>query len=318
MTTTLSPAPFQKFFDNNGAPLAKGLLFVYTAGTTTKATTWQDSAGSIANTNPILLDYRGECNLWISPNVGYKYVLAPASDTDPPTNAIKTIDNIVNSQLITLYGGVDTGIANAYVLNFTANFSSLTDGIVIYWVAANTNTGASTLNVNGLGVVPIYTATTSGYSDLTGRPGMIIGGTLNQVVYRSGAWVLISSFPVSGSFTGTYVGGTTAPTATINYLIEGRMVSLQLPQIPFTATSNSTSFSISGMPSTIIPVGALCCFPFPAGYFLDNGAIVNDVSIKLGSGLTGISFLKNGSFTGFTAAGTKGFNAGPTLSYAMF
>ncbi len=319
MTTVLTPSPKQKFFDNNGAPLNKGKLFVYQAGTSTKATTWTDSTGGTPNTNPIILDYRGECNLWISPNVSYKYVLAPSTDTDPPTNAIWTVDNIVSSQLITLYGGVDTGIANAYVLNFTANFTALTDGIVIYWVAANTNTGASTINVNGLGVLPIFTATTSGYASLLGRPGMIIGGTINQIVYQGGQWVLISSFPVSGTFTGTYVGGTTSPTATISYLIMGRMVSLSLPTLPFTATSNSTSFSISGLPQTITPVGVICYFPFLAGAFQDNGAIVNDVCMRLGSGLgNSIQFLKNGSVTGFNAAGTKGFNFGNTISYAMF
>ncbi len=314
MTTILTPSPKQKFFDNNGAPLNKGKLFVYQAGTSTKATTWTDSTGGTPNTNPIILDYRGECNLWISPNVSYKYALAPSTDTDPPTNAIWTVDNLVSSQLITLYGGTDTGAVNAYVLTFTANFTALTDGIVVYFVAANTNTGASTLNVNGLGVISIVTATTSGYNSL--RAGQIIGGTMIEVVYRSGQWVLISSFPISGQFTGTLTGCTTSPTATFFYMIVGSLVIVAMPAVPLSAVSNSTSCTITGLPAFISPVGGPYYFPFTPGSFLDNTVIVNDVSARVSGNV--IQFVKNGSFTGFTAAGTKGFNFAPTITYAMF
>ncbi len=317
MTTVLTPSPKQKFFDNNGVPANKFKLFTYSAGTTTKATTYTDSTGGVTNTNPIILDFRGECNLWISPNVSYKYVLAPPTDTDPPTNAIWSVDNLVSSQLITLYGGTDTGAVNAYVLNFTANFTSLTDGIVVYFVAANTNTGASTLNVNGLGVISIVTASTSGYNTL--RAGQIIGGTMIEVVYRSGQWVLISSFPISGQFTGTLTGCTTAPTATFFYMIVGSLVTIAMPAVALSAVSNSTSCSITGLPVSITPAGGPYYFPFTLGSFQDNSATVNDVSARLGGGLgNAIQFVKNGSVTGFTAAGTKGFNFGPTITYAMF
>lgn len=96
----LAPCIIPKFFDNNGQPLAKGLLFSYVAGTTTKQTTYTDSTGGTPNTNPIVLDFRGECQLWLDTTKTYKFVLAPATDTDPPTNPIKTVDNVVGG-----YGG---------------------------------------------------------------------------------------------------------------------------------------------------------------------------------------------------------------------
>lgn len=49
----------------------------------------------------------------------------------------------------------DSGIANAYVLNTTGSFQAPTqyvDGMEIRFRTSNTNTGASTINVNGLGV----------------------------------------------------------------------------------------------------------------------------------------------------------------------
>lgn len=55
-----------------------GTLETYIAGSTTPATTWQDSALTIANTNPISLDARGECVLWLDPAVVYKFVLKNA------------------------------------------------------------------------------------------------------------------------------------------------------------------------------------------------------------------------------------------------
>lgn len=90
----LSPLPIQKFFDNAGRPLNGGLLFTYVAATTTKIATYTDSTGGTPNTNPVVLDFRGEANVWLDPLLTYKFVLAPSTDTDPPSNPIWTVDNI--------------------------------------------------------------------------------------------------------------------------------------------------------------------------------------------------------------------------------
>ena len=90
----LSPSPVQQFFGNNGRPLVGGLLFTYIAGTNTKISTYTDESGGSTNTNPIVLDYRGECRLWLDPTLTYKFVLSPRDDTDPPTNPIWTVDDI--------------------------------------------------------------------------------------------------------------------------------------------------------------------------------------------------------------------------------
>lgn len=155
MTNLLAPVAKAKFFDNNGRPAVGYKLFTYEAGTSTKADTFPSANAVIPNANPITLDYRGEANVWIPPNVAFKFVFAPPNDTDPPTAPIWTVDDIVDSQLVTLYGGVDTGIANAYVIDFESNFTAYADGIAIFWIPSNTNTGPSTINVNGLGPVSI-------------------------------------------------------------------------------------------------------------------------------------------------------------------
>lgn len=90
----LSPLPIQKFFDNNGEPLVGGLLFTYESGTSVKAATYTDESGLSVNTNPIVLDYRGEARVWLDPIKSYKFVLSPRGDTDPPTKPIWTVDNV--------------------------------------------------------------------------------------------------------------------------------------------------------------------------------------------------------------------------------
>lgn len=63
------------FYDALGVPLVGGTLDVYLAGTTTRTNTWQDKAQTTLNTNPIVLDSRGECTLWADDALKYKFVL---------------------------------------------------------------------------------------------------------------------------------------------------------------------------------------------------------------------------------------------------
>lgn len=75
MAVQLLPTIRQQFLDSSGVPLAAGQLFSYVAGTTTPLVTYSDSAGSVPNTNPIVLDAAGEADVWITPGVAYKFVL---------------------------------------------------------------------------------------------------------------------------------------------------------------------------------------------------------------------------------------------------
>ena len=87
-TATLSPAPKLQFFDANGNPLVGGKLYSYAAGTTTPLATYANYNGSISNTNPVILDSRGEANVWLSSSY-YKLKLVDSSDVE-----IWTVDNI--------------------------------------------------------------------------------------------------------------------------------------------------------------------------------------------------------------------------------
>lgn len=80
-----------QFFDDNGVPLAGGLLFTYAAGTTTAAATYTSSTGLSAHANPIVLDAGGRVpeEVWLTANTSYKFVLQDADNV-----LIGTWDNI--------------------------------------------------------------------------------------------------------------------------------------------------------------------------------------------------------------------------------
>lgn len=66
--------------DSNGDPLVGGRLYTYANNTTTPQTTYQDTAGTIANTNPIILDSRGEAVIFLTEGLAYTWVLKDAND----------------------------------------------------------------------------------------------------------------------------------------------------------------------------------------------------------------------------------------------
>lgn len=103
----LAPAPVQQFTDNNNNLLVGGQLFLYEAGSNTPQAAFTNASGETALPNPIILNARGEvapsatgtsCGLWLDPTLAYKLVLAPANDTNPPTNPFWTIDQVVSPQ----------------------------------------------------------------------------------------------------------------------------------------------------------------------------------------------------------------------------
>ena len=86
--TTLATPPKLQFFDANGNPLAGGKLYTYAAGTTTPLATYTDYGGGTANPNPVILDSRGEANVWLGTAL-YKFKLTTSTNVD-----VWTVDNV--------------------------------------------------------------------------------------------------------------------------------------------------------------------------------------------------------------------------------
>ena len=87
MTKALTPTPKFTVY-NNGIPANGAKVYVYAAGTTTPADSYSDEAGT-PNTNPVICDSRGECDVWLTPGTSYKFVVKDSADV-----TIYTVDDI--------------------------------------------------------------------------------------------------------------------------------------------------------------------------------------------------------------------------------
>lgn len=235
----LAPDLIFRSWDNNGNPLVGGLLNTYAGGTTTPIATYTDSTAATPNTNPIVLNYRGEANVYCLPNVSYKFVL-----TDSLGNTIWTQDNIVNAALVSLYGGVDTGVANAYILNFASPVPANTNGQVVYWLPSHSNTGPSTVNVNGGGPQPILNpnGTVLGANQL-------LANQFVSIISINGIWQLYG-----GSGTGVNVG-TFGQEAPLTAAATTDLGSVPGHNVQINGTTTITSFGASAQIVAPIYVG---------------------------------------------------------------
>ena len=85
-----------QFFDDTGVPLTGGKLYTYAAGTTTPQATYTTNAGSVAHTNPIVLNSAGRVasggEIWLTDAIAYKFVLETSTSV-----TIATYDNITGN-----------------------------------------------------------------------------------------------------------------------------------------------------------------------------------------------------------------------------
>ncbi|MDH2092269.1 hypothetical protein N5K21_26480 [Rhizobium pusense] len=98
---------------------------------------------------------------------------------------------------------VAAGTANALTATLSPVPASLTAGMTVNLLVSTVNTGATTLNLNGLGEKPIVTA--------TGAPllgGDIPAGSVVSLVYSGTAWILSLTSAFRGNSTTYATGGT--------------------------------------------------------------------------------------------------------------
>jgi hypothetical protein len=104
-----------QFFDANGIPLSGGLIYTYAAGTTTQQATYTSSSGSIAQSNPIVLNASGRVpsgEIWLTAGLSYKFVLESSAGV-----VIGTYDNIYASAIPVIANFTGTGSQTAFTLS---------------------------------------------------------------------------------------------------------------------------------------------------------------------------------------------------------
>jgi len=145
MSVSLSPyaGAGAQFFDNNGNPLAGGLIYTYAAGTTTPAATYTTYTGGTANANPIVLDSAGRtpAQIWLTEGSSYKFVLETSAGV-----TIKTDDNIFASFELAKAVGIAVGLgANGVATNIAVGDTALDNNTT---GSNNTAVGYNALTAN--------------------------------------------------------------------------------------------------------------------------------------------------------------------------
>lgn len=214
MTTALSPSPKQQFFNASGQPLVGGKVYTYAAGTSTPLATYQDSSGTVSNTNPIILDSRGECNLWLLPTTAYKFVLKDSADV-----LIWTVDNIdlgINFANVIITGGTLNGVTIGNITPGTAVFTDLTatgtvtfNGVTQMQIPAGPTADRTNQPVNGM---IRYNSTTDRYEG----NNSVTGQAISTLQLTGTVTAILTTATVHGLADGDYITVTGATPAAYN------------------------------------------------------------------------------------------------------
>jgi microcystin-dependent protein len=174
-----------QFTTTAGAPLVGGKVYTYAAGTTSALATYTDSTGATANTNPVILNTRGEAAIWLSP-ASYKFALRDANDTP-----IWTADNLGGLNISPAFTGVPTAptatggtnttqIATTAFVQLSATAAIPVGGIIL-WSGSVATIPAGWLLCNGAYGTP----------DLTNRFIIGAGNTYNPAAAGGSADAIV-------------------------------------------------------------------------------------------------------------------------------
>lgn len=242
---SVNPSPFgpkPQWFLSSGLPAVGYKLFAYVAGSTsTKQDTFTDSGGGTANANPIVLDSNGYVpdEIWLTAGQSYKLVLAPSTDTDPPSSPIWSADDLtgindtsagqdqwVSSNLTPTYvSGTSFTLVGDQTSTFTQyrRIKTQNSGGTIYSMVASSsysapNTTVTVTNDTGTldaglssvsyGIVSAENTSLPFYQNgvMTLSGAILTGGTANGVAYLNGSKALTTGTGIQFDGTNLMVG----------------------------------------------------------------------------------------------------------------
>jgi microcystin-dependent protein len=169
-TVLLSPVGNgQQFFDNNGVPLAGGLIYTYQAGSSTLFTTYTTNNGTVPNSNPIILDAAGRTpqEIWLEVGYSYKFIIQTSAGV-----TLQTLDNlypilqnstgtgtVIPTGLITLWSGAVGSIPSGWALCNGANGTPDLRNRFIIGAGSAYSVGSTGGSANSIVVSHTHTAT---------------------------------------------------------------------------------------------------------------------------------------------------------------
>lgn len=144
-----------RFYKNDGTVNAGGKVYTYVAGTTTPVATYTDSGAGTPNANPIILDSKGEADIWTN---GQIKVNVLESDNTQVTGW--PVDNVgsgvSNNDANARWAGTASGTADALTISPSPSITAYVVGqSFIFKAGASNNTGATTISISGLSAIAV-------------------------------------------------------------------------------------------------------------------------------------------------------------------
>jgi microcystin-dependent protein len=264
----VTPTAKAQFIDAAGIPLAGGFLYTYEAGTTTPQATYTDSTAATANSNPIVLDSRGEANIWLA-SADYKFKLTDANGTE-----IWTVDNIA---------APSTALSPVFSSNVTISANTSGPALLVTQTGAgaairvqdSADPDASPFVVDTTGQVGVGTASPANAIDVAGGAIQISssGGT-SRTVMSADSTDSIFSVNDDRNFT---VKTNAATRLTVNSSTATSTVPVVLPADPTTALQAATKQYVDAAG----PAGAIMAFAgttAPSGWLKCEGQAVSQTT----------------------------------------
>lgn len=222
VSAVLLPNAKACFITAAGLPAIGYKLETYDAGTLVPRPTYLDSAGVGTNTNPIILDARGEAVIYWDGS--YKVILKDAAGV-----TVWTADNFSAGPFInSVPWAVAAGVADAITAAYTPAVTALTDGLILAFRATAANaTTTPTFKADG---TTAHTITKNGGAALSAGD---IAANLSEYIVRynlaNTRWELLNpSVGVAGTWTPTLGGTATYNSRSATYTKNGRTVTFNL------------------------------------------------------------------------------------------
>ena len=200
--------PYAYAYDPTGGPVPGAQLFFYVGDSSTLATTYADVGLTTPNTNPVIADDTGTFpSIFLDPAVTYKVILEYGAASSTPGQQIWSAFPVNGTTGTNLNSYSATG-TNAIVLtplSNTASISAYSNYQEFVFVAPATTTGAVTIQVGSLGILPLY------LNGVQASSGSLTAGQLVNCFYVNGVFVMLPSlFALPQIVIGSDIGSTNA------------------------------------------------------------------------------------------------------------
>lgn len=280
-------------------------IYTYAEGSSTPLTTYTTSAGSVAHANPIILNARGESDsqIWLTGGVRYKLVLT--TDADVVVRTEDNVSGINDNTAPSLDQWQASGVTPTYVSG--TSFTLTGDQTSIFHIGRRLKSSVTAGTIYSSITNSVFGAVTT--ITVSNDSGSLDSG-LSSVSYGLLSYTN-PSYPVPHAVaqggTGLTSPGTSGNVLTSNGSAWVSSAPASITSDTMQATSSGTSFSFTGIPSTVKRITVM----FQAVSLSGTDALLVQAIVggsPVTSGYTATCVHVNTSSTTTGGSSTAGFN----------